>query len=173
MKLPAERFVDEMLGQLWRQFYFGQSKQFFQDRRFLIQAITWPAREMNKMGAKLPASKYRQILGTVISAIRKHGVDRVKVRRFSIYFLHAVQEHMKHHGDEYYEVSKDVRRIGHILPPLCRSLGLNGPRKGPPDRTTEVLAQMNRVLRSPGGRRRRIQSRQPELPTFPPLKAGK
>ncbi len=171
--MTAGDFVLEQLIVLRREFFkSATNKQFCQERPMLIQAITWPARWMNDLGAKLPASAYLRILGIVIDTIKRHG-NRAKIQRFSVYFLHVVQEHMKHHGDEYYEAAKDVRRIGQILPQLAASLGLDARKKRLPDQTTEVLAQMNRVLRSPGGRRRKLQVRQPELPTFPPLKTGK
>ncbi len=171
--MTAGDFVLEQLVLLRREFFkSATNKQYFQQRPVLIQAITWPARWMNKRGAKLPASGYRRIIGTVISSIKQRG-NVARIRRFSIYFLHSVQEHMKHHGDEYYEAAKDVRRIGQILPRLTASLGFDALKARHPDRTTEDLAKLNRVLRSPGGRRRKLQFSQPELPTFPPLKAEK
>jgi hypothetical protein len=86
----------------------------------LIQAITWPAEWMNRRGAKLPASGYKRILGTVIQTIKRHG-EQVKFRRFSLYFFKAVQEHMNHHGDEYYEAAK-CRSIGAMLPAATRDV---------------------------------------------------
>src|SRR5581483_250005 len=98
-----------------------------------------------------PMSKYRQILLAVIATIKRHG-RQVKFRRFSLYFFKAVQEHMNHHGEEYYYQAK-VRPVGEILPGLTRDV-----RPGRvPDRATEILSQINRVVRSPGGRGRAIQ----------------
>jgi hypothetical protein len=154
MKPEVARFVEEMLRLIRREFFAKHTdKRFFQERTTLIEAITWPARCMNILGARLPASGYRRILGTVIDAIKRHG-NRAKIQRFSVYFLHSVEEHMKHHGDEYYYASKAARPIGAILPAVMRNV-----RPGPaPDRTTEIMSQMNQILRSSGGRRRRIQN---------------
>jgi hypothetical protein len=159
MKPEVARFVEEMLRQIRREFFQDKAdKPFFQEREMLIEAITWPAHWMNERGAKLPASGYRRILGKVIGTIKRHG-NQVKFRRFSLYFFKAVQEHMNHHGDEYYYEAK-VRPISAVLPAVTRHV-----RPGrAPDRTTETLAQMNQILRSPGGRRRARQpGRQPEL----------
>jgi hypothetical protein len=165
---PGE-FVREQLRVVRREFFRSATdKQFFQERSMLIQAITWPARYLNERGVKAPASAYRRILGIVIGTIRQKG-NVSRIRRFSVYFLHAVQEHMKHHGDQYYYMAKAARPIGAVLPSVTRHVR---PGAGQ-DHTTEVLAQMNQVLLSKGGRRRRIQFLQPELPTFPPLKTGK
>jgi hypothetical protein len=154
MKPEVARFVQEMLRLIRREFFAQNTdKRFFQERPKLIEAITWPARWMNDHGARLPASDYRRILGIVIDTIKRKG-NRAKIQRFSIYFLHAVQEHIKHHGDQYYYEAKAARPIGAILPAVTRHV-----RPGAaPDRTTETLSQMNRILRSPGGRRRRIRS---------------
>jgi hypothetical protein len=163
------RFVEEMLRLIRREF-FGHltEKRFFQERPRLIEAITWPAHWMNERGVRLPASGYRRILGKVIDTIKRHG-NREKIQRFSVYFLHSVQEHMKHHGDEYYYETKAARPISAVLPAVTRHV-----RPGrAPDRTTETLAQMNQVLRSPGGRRRRIREGEPMLPSFPATSGGK
>lgn len=148
------RFVEEMLRWIRREFFAQHSdKRFFQERQKLVEAITWPARWMNDHGVKAPASVYRQILGTVIQTIKRHG-NRAKIERFSVYFLHSVQEHMKHHGDQYYYTAKAAQPIGAILPSVTRHVHAGRAV----DSVTETLAQMNQVLRSPGGRRRRIQS---------------
>jgi hypothetical protein len=158
MKPDVERFVEEMLRWIRREFFAKcDAKHFYQERPMLIQAITWPAEWMNRRGAKLPASGYKRILGTVIQTINRHG-EQVKFRRFSLYFFKAVQEHMKHHGDEYYEAAK-CRSIGAMLPAVTRHVRTGRAE----DPTTEIMAQMNAVLRSPGGRRRRRDSGQPDL----------
>ena len=69
----------------------------------LEQAITYPAKWLNDRGARLSNPQYRAILMTVITAIRQHGK---RPARFSAYFLHCVQAHMQHHGEEYYEAAK-------------------------------------------------------------------
>jgi hypothetical protein len=149
---PAELFVEDMLAWIRREFFrLASDKKFFQEREILVQAITWPARYINDRGAKLQATDYRRIIGTVIDAIRRHG-KLSKIARFSAYFLYSVQQHMIHHGEEYYMAAKAAKPIGAILPRVAARLRSNGP---PPDRSTETLAALNRLLRSKGGRRRR------------------
>jgi hypothetical protein len=170
MKTEVARFVEEMLRWIRREFFDRHTdKRFFQERQKLIEAITWPARWMNDHGVKAPAAVYRQILGTVIGTIKRHG-NRAKIQRFSVYFLHSVQEHMKHHGDQYYYTAKAARPIGAILPAVTRHV-----RPGrATDSVTETLSQMNQVLRSPGGRRRRDSvDNQNLLPIFTPPRTAK
>lgn len=167
MNEQAARFVEEML-RLIRSAFFAKhtDKRFYQERTLLIEAITWPAKWMNERGVQAPASLYRRILAIVIETIKRKG-NRAKIRRFSVYFLHSVQEHLKHHGDEYYYEAKAARPIGDILPAVARHV-----RHGrAPDLVTETLSQLNRVLRSPGGRRRRDSGNQLDL--LPTSKARK
>jgi hypothetical protein len=167
---PA-RFIDEMLRAIRAEFFAGHTdKRFFQERADLIDAVTWPARWMNERGVKAPASLYRRIIQTVIDTIRRKG-NRAKIRRFSMYFLHCVQEHMKHHGDEYYYQAKAARPIADVLQAAARRVHNSG-FKTPPHPTwchcqrcdpTAQLAELNAIVKSPGGRRRRIQSDQQDL----------
>lgn len=163
---PAE-LIAEML-RLIRGLFFKKAtdKQFFQERPMLERAITYPARYLNERGVKLPGSKYRAILVTVINTIRDKG-NRSLIKRFSAYFLHSVQEHMRHHGDEYYYAAKDARPIASLVDSVVSKAG----RQSSPDRTVEVLAEVHQVLKSKGGRKPRLKpASQPDL--FAPCKAG-
>jgi hypothetical protein len=157
-----------MLRELRREFFAKYTdKRFFQERPMLIQSITWPARWMNDRGVKARPEIYRGILRTVIKTIRERG-NVSRIRRFSVYFLHSVQEHMKHHGDQYYYTAKAARPIADVLPAAIRAS--NRPGRDP-DPTTSTLSELNRVLRSTGGRRRRDSVGQLDLLTalHPPL----
>ena len=112
---PAE-LVDQMLGVIRREFYANRpEKKYWQDRRDLIRAITWPARHLNDLGARLPGSKHRAILETVINTVKRHG-NRDRIERFSMYFLHCVQEHMRFHGAAYYTAAKAPEPSAEIVP---------------------------------------------------------
>jgi hypothetical protein len=100
-RLPVARFVEEMLRWIRREFFPGLDKRFFQERPMLIRAVTFPAHWMNKRGVQAPAPVYRRILGVVIQTIKSHG-NQVKFRSFSLYLFKAVQQHMNHHGEQYY-----------------------------------------------------------------------
>lgn len=152
-KRAEAAFCDEMIAVVRREFYPEKfTKEFFEDRRFLLSAITNPAKYLNDRGARVPASKYRAILATVISTIKRHGQSRATIGRFAIYFLHCVQKHMAHHGDEYYQTAKALRPIGSFLPGVLKRAHGAASAAGP-DHTTEILAGVNQVV-SP---RRRIR----------------
>ena len=97
---------------------------------------------MNDRGVRARASLYRSILGTVIATIKRHG-NQVNFRQFSLYFFNCVQEHMDHHGEQYYYEAK-VRPVSDIMPAVTRDVGQR-----------QASDAAHEILRSPGGRRRR------------------
>ena len=172
--MTPKHFIDDELRIIRREFY-PVEKKFYQDRRDLIAAITWPARWLNERGVKAPASMYRKILQTVIAGVKRHA-NRARIRHFGLYFLHTVQEHMRHHGDAYYYNAKAARPIGSLLPAATSRISRTSAEAArvAQDRTTELLAEIGSIVRSPGGRHRRRDSVQADLlPTFPPRKGGK
>src|SRR3954467_15682905 len=110
--MMAPEFLNEQLALVRRTFFAKKTdRQFFQERDLLRQAIAFPAAHLkdrygltarSPRGIKKLVGIYRQILRTVIDTIKQHGAVK-KIERFSVYFLHAVQEHLKHHGEEYYQ----------------------------------------------------------------------
>lgn len=142
-------FAEQLLQLIRGEFFAGvPDKQFFQERNLLLQAVTYPADWLNRHGAKLPEPQYQQILQTVIDTIKAHG-NRAKIRRFSAYFLHAVQTHMQHHGEEYYQASKRLPAAGAVVPAIVGELRAGDPRGD----VVGVLLEVRRTLRSRGGRK--------------------
>lgn len=167
---PSE-FTEEMLGVVRRDFYPPAfAKEFFEDRRFLLSAITNPARYLNDRGARVPASKYRSILTTVISTIKRHGKSRANIERFSIYFLHCVQEHMKHKGDDYLQAAKELRPVGSLVGGVLER-ARKAANTSPSDQTVPILAEVNRVV-GPGRRIRKAKPADSELELPGLCKAG-
>jgi hypothetical protein len=150
----TEDLIGEMLTLLRRDFYPKKEKEFFQDKRLLLKAITCPADWMKEHGVAAPASKYRAILHAVISTLKRHASPAKKLR-FSAYLLHCVQEHMKHHGDEYYTDAKQVRDVGSMVSGVLRSL--EALRADSRD-ATEMLVALRRTLRSKGGRKKLVKT---------------
>jgi hypothetical protein len=143
-------FAEQLVQLIRREFFAGvPDKQFFQERNLLLQAVTYPADWLHRRGAKLQEPPYRQILQTVIDTIKAHG-NRAKIRRFSAYFLHAVQTHMQHHGEEYYQASKRLPAAGAVVPEIVGELRAGDSRAD----VIGVLLEVRRTLRSRGGRKK-------------------
>lgn len=149
--MSAAAFVDEMLAVIRREFFAGKTdRQFFQERNALLQAVTYPADWLNRKGAKLPASKYRAILQTVIDTIKARGCGRYE--RFSVYFLHAVQRHMLHQGDKYYRAAKELRPAASVVPKIVGKVRVSNIEAD----VIETLMEVRRALRSKGGRKKQL-----------------
>lgn len=155
---PSE-FANEQLSLIRRTFFkdAGDS-EFYQERNLLLQAIAFPAAHLKKRyGVSATDSLYRKILKTVIETIVAKG-NLAKIERVSVYFLHCVQKHMDHHGEDYYDLAKAARSAANLLAPALRDAQIVKANL-----TTDVLVGMNDTLRSRGGRKPKRPAAQMEL----------
>jgi hypothetical protein len=157
--MMAPEFLSEQLGLIRKTFFAGKTdRQFFQERDLLSQAIAFPAARLKeRFGVTATDDLYRRILRTVIDTIKQHG-NRAKIQRISAYFLHAVQTHMDHHGEEYYEDAKVARTAADQLPFILRREHIVRAHQ-----TTEVLVDLHRTLKSRSGRKKKAAPAQPTL----------
>jgi hypothetical protein len=108
--MAAEDFLQAQLRKIRFQFLPDDPKAFFQQQKMIIKAICYPATYLQKRGVQLPERRLEQILNEVLRGIMHHG-QTSKITWFGGYFLKCIQEHMSHHGDEYYDEGKDLRTI--------------------------------------------------------------
>ena len=149
-----DQVVNRFLRSIRNQFYKGTDKLFFQERRMLMQAICWPARYLDDRAVKISAERYTSLLTTVIRTVNAHG-NLSAVRSPGRYLLHAVQEHMRHHGEDYYDAGKRTRDalddIMHGLKPRVKGAEIHSGS----DQTVPALAEAHRLLGiAKGGRRK-------------------
>ncbi len=160
---PSE-LSEMLLGVLRDQFYRNDAKGFYQERNLLLQAATFPAKWLDERKVRLSAARYREILAGIIRGIKRCGT-KGEIRRFSVYLLHCIQEHMRHHGEDYYDEGKRTRQAIEEV--------MHGLRKSAPqiDSTVPVLAEVHRVLaRSKTGRRRATRTASTQLDLLGPCK---
>lgn len=139
----------DLMGRIRRSFYQGRDKEFFQDQSILGQVITELASWLHERSVNLPRTQYQAIVLKVLRTAKEHG-QITKVNRLSAYLLHCIQEHIKHHGEEYYDKAKSIRTLVEKV-----AHGLIDPAKAPaPDATVETLAAVHAALRSKGGRKK-------------------
>jgi hypothetical protein len=147
------RFIRDYLHRLRTQFYPDDEKAFYQQRNMLIDAITTPARWLHERGVRLPDTRLRDILDTIIRTIQHHG-NTSQITYFCRYFLHSVQQHMTHHGETYYNEAKSLRTIlATAVEHLTRQQKTLLPAAQ--DQTTTRLAELNRLVRQTTAARRR------------------
>jgi hypothetical protein len=144
--LPAE-IVGDLLASIRGAFYGDfTDKQWHQEKRFLTRVVTWPAAWFNRRAVTVRPERYKQIVLGILDGIKAHG-STAAVKFWPGYLLRCVQEHFKHHGDEYYEEGKAVRSI--VDRALSQATGR--PAADP----VQALAQANAVL-APRTRARKI-----------------
>ncbi|MDD5349267.1 MAG: hypothetical protein PHQ12_03555 [Chthoniobacteraceae bacterium] len=160
-----EQLVNRFLRSIQHQFYKApHQKLFFQERNLLLQAICWPARYLDDRAVKISATRYTALLTGIIHTINEHG-NLAAVRSPGRYLLKAVQEHMQHHGEDYYQVGKRTRDaiddIMHGLKPRVEGAEI----QSADDSTVPALAETHRILSATMGGRRKTAAPavQPDL----------
>lgn len=139
--MTPEQLTDHLLADIHARFYQGVSaKKWAQEKRILIQAITYPARYLNERGGKLPGRRYLEILKAILADIQRHCQAKT-FQRLSVYILHCVQEHMRHQGDRYYQEAKDAKPAaavaGRVIRKAQATVG---------DHSTRILAETHKIL---------------------------
>lgn len=139
---PRE-IIDELIDLIRRQFCADLPKEeWWKMKRFMRRVVTWPAGWMTGKGMAVPPKRYREILLGVFNTIKIHG-NTDNVRYWPAYLLHSVQEHFKHHGEEYLDEAKAIEAKAH--------LALMGLRRAPDsevaDRRIEALSSVHNALK--------------------------
>jgi len=160
MNAPAD-FLDEMLRMLRGQFYPDNAKGYFQQQTLLKKALTELASFLFSRGVSLPQARYQAILMEIIQTIKRHGAT-AKIQFFGGYFLHAVQQHITHHGHKYYTEGLSIRNTLENT-----MLGIQKGRGSTPkeDSTVERLAELNALLKA-GKRRSRFPKKTDKQPNL-------
>ena len=104
--------VDELLRFVESKFYEGDPISFVKDRRRLLQwVILRPAQWLDDRGVTISTEAYRQILvDKILMTAVRHG-DTGNIRYRPAWLAKAVESHLDHHGEEYYESAKAIRAV--------------------------------------------------------------
>jgi hypothetical protein len=121
--------------------------------------ILWPAKFITGKGFTLPGPRYAQIMRTVFAEIKAHG-STGSVRYWPGYLMKCVQDHFKHHWEEYYQEAKSARNIAEST---LLTLGRLPART---DSTVETLAKAHHVLAAKAKRARQPAIKEATLPGF-------
>ena len=100
--------------------------------------ILWPARFMIGKGFTVPAARYESIMRSIFQTIIQHG-DTGVVKFWPGYLMMCVQQHWRHHWEEYYAEAKSARTLVATLLAGCKPIEHE-------DRTVEALAMAHKVL---------------------------
>jgi hypothetical protein len=137
---PLEALLTALLVRVRRDFYSGaQAKYWFAQQQMAKKALLHPATWLHRRGVQIPAARYEAILTNILDTAHRHG-DLAKLKYVSRYLLHCVQQHMEHHGDEYYREGVAIRnRVSLAMTALERA------HRGA-DSTVPILAEADKLL---------------------------
>ena len=110
-EVPAQ-LISQLMAVIKNQFFPDISgKDWGQQYTFIKrEVVTWPAAWLNSRGVTLPPARYQQILLGVLNDVKIHG-HTAAVRYWPGYLKKVMQDHFKHHGDEYYQEGKSIRSL--------------------------------------------------------------
>jgi hypothetical protein len=145
----ASRIVQDFLHVLRNQFYADDTKGFFQQRWLLVRGICHPAKYLADRGVGLTEADHRKLLTDQIRAIQHHG-STSSIRFFGRYWLHVVQEHMKHHGEDYYDSGKKLRQVAEAAVDSIRASAATQALE-----VTDRLSEIATAVRPPARRKKR------------------
>jgi hypothetical protein len=108
-QLPGE-IVADIMSAIRGQFYPDATpKQWMQEgtfikREFVLYFAAW----LDKKGVTLKPERYKQILLERLNEIKIHGKTEA-IKYFPGYLKHSLQQHLKFHGEDYYNEGKNLR----------------------------------------------------------------
>lgn len=140
VQATPEEILRRLTAQIRGQFCgdISDAEWFKSHHQFIrVKVILWPARFMVGKGFTLPADRYEAIMLDILGEIKRHGQTGA-VRYWPGYLMKCVQDHWRHHWEEYYEEAKSVRNVV--------TAALLAGKVSPEDRTVDTLAAAHRVL---------------------------
>jgi hypothetical protein len=106
---PGEELIRRLVGQMQRVFYpetVGvdgvKARPFYEELRLLRQAATYGAQFLRNNGSgEFDTGRYEEIYREVLKKVALHGPPASEMRCRGRYLLKAVQDHWRHHWEEY------------------------------------------------------------------------
>ena len=105
--LPTEALLDQIKTRFYRS--NALQKRFYQDRRMLLYALTWPAKWLDRRALPITSQAYQKLLSDRLEDIATHGDPKRYQNYFPRYLLKTIQDWFAHHGEALYEELKHVR----------------------------------------------------------------
>jgi len=119
--IPIEqKLIQTLLDNIQQRFYTKKPKQlFYNDKKMLTYAITWPAGWMQNKQLHCTSKRYMHIIEQRLDDILKHGNPTHYQLYFPRYLLKCLQDYFYHNLDQlYYEfthLGNVIKRIDSIL----------------------------------------------------------
>jgi len=105
--LPTQALLDQIKTRFYKSNV--SEKRFYQDRRMLLYAVTWPATWLSRRGLPITPQAYEKLLSQRLEDIAQHGDSKRYSNYFPRYLLKSIQDWFAHHGEALYEELKHIR----------------------------------------------------------------
>ena len=105
--LPTQALLDHIKARFYN--CDVSEKRYYQDRRMLLYALTWPAMWLDQRGLPITSQAYQKLLNQRLDDIAQHGDPKRYQAYFPRYLLKTIQDWFAHHGEALYEELKHVR----------------------------------------------------------------
>lgn len=140
-----ERVVARLLIAIRKDYYPGNDRAFYRDRKMLTYAMTWAAAWYEERGFRsVPGTQYLAEMESLLEGIRQHGDKARAAAYFPRYLLKCVQDHFAHHGDTICDRHRSARNsIDGVMARISKLS--TGPSQ--PDLTIDVLAAAHRLAK--------------------------
>lgn len=154
--LPTEVLLDQIKARFYRSNV--SEKRFYQDRRMLLYALTWPASWLDQRALPITSQAYQKLISQRLEDIAKHGDPNRYCDYFPRYLLKTIQDWFAHNGEDLYEELKHIRNQFSNIEALLQQ----NTRKTAEDIVTP-LAEAHAVLAVQNRRKKRSDARQLNL----------
>jgi hypothetical protein len=154
--LPTQALLDQIKARFYKS--SASEKRYYQDRRMLIYALTWPATWLDRRGLPITSQGYQKLLTERLDDIATYGDPKRYSNYFPRYLLKSIQDWFAHHGETLYEQLKHVRNQ------LCEIEALLQQKNSEPaEDIVSPMAQAHAILESQNRRKKRADTRQLNL----------
>ena len=149
-----------LLEQIKTRFYSSNRNQrrFYQDRRMLIYALTWPATWLHQRGLPITSQAYQKLLSQRLEDIARHGDPSRFQAYFPRYLLKCIQDWFAHHGESLYEELKHIRNQLYNIEAL-----LHASTREPTEDIVTPRLKAHAILSVQNHRKKRSDTRQLKL----------
>jgi hypothetical protein len=154
--LPTQALLDQIKTRFYKS--GASEKRYYQDRRMLLYALTWPATWLDRRGLPITSQGYEKLLTERLEDIAKHGNPKRYSNYFPRYLLKSIQDWFAHHGEALYEELKHIRNQ------LCGIEALLGQNTS--ERAEDIvspMAEAHAILAAQNRRKNRPDTRQLNL----------
>lgn len=111
LQVTPDEICEQLLRFIQTKFYQGNPLAFMKDRKRLLDWVVLKfAAWLDERAVSIPPHRYLEIMrDKVLMEAVRHGAANIKY--VPAWLGKTVEEHLKHHGEEYYDEAKAIRNV--------------------------------------------------------------